>query len=212
MSDAETRLARRTLAGSILNRFRIVFSNAGVDREVSQENPMPVAIVSGSSGGGGAGDASAANQLSLLTLVGAVAEAAPASDIASSGVNGRLQRIAQRLSSIIALFPTAMTTRQYGPGYRAALATGAVTTFALTGNLTLGATREVRIRASSALWLRFGTSGSGQDASIPAANGPALSMPFDANQAEVVVVPAGTTHISVIAESAAGGVTFSPVA
>lgn len=41
-------------------------------------------------------------------LAGAVAETAPASDTASSGLNGRLQRIAQRLTSLIALLPTAL--------------------------------------------------------------------------------------------------------
>lgn len=41
-------------------------------------------------------------------LAGAVNETAPASDTASSGLNGRLQRIAQRLTSIIALLPTAL--------------------------------------------------------------------------------------------------------
>jgi hypothetical protein len=41
-------------------------------------------------------------------LIGAVNETAPASDTANSGLNGRLQRIAQRLSSIIALIPTAL--------------------------------------------------------------------------------------------------------
>lgn len=44
----------------------------------------------------------------FATLSGAVTEAAPATDIASSGLNGRLQRIAQRLTSLIALFPTAL--------------------------------------------------------------------------------------------------------
>ncbi len=39
---------------------------------------------------------------------GALTETAPATDTASSGLNGRLQRIAQRLSSIIALLPTAL--------------------------------------------------------------------------------------------------------
>ncbi len=85
--------------------------------------------VSGGGGGGGGGDASAANQVTgnaslasidtktstvighvdgietLLSaeavLVGAVTEAAPASDTASSGVNGRLQRIAQRLTTML---------------------------------------------------------------------------------------------------------------
>lgn len=39
---------------------------------------------------------------------GIVTETAPASDTASSGLNGRLQRIAQRLTSLIALHPTAL--------------------------------------------------------------------------------------------------------
>lgn len=45
----------------------------------------------------------------LIALHGAVTETAPGSDTASSGLNGRLQRIAQRLSSLIALVPTALT-------------------------------------------------------------------------------------------------------
>lgn len=36
--------------------------------------------------------------------IGAVTETAPASDTASSGLNGRLQRVSQRLTSLIALF------------------------------------------------------------------------------------------------------------
>ncbi len=41
-------------------------------------------------------------------LVGAVNETAPASDTASSGLNGRLQRIAQRLTSMIAQLPATL--------------------------------------------------------------------------------------------------------
>lgn len=41
-------------------------------------------------------------------LIGAVTETAPATDTASSGLNGRLQRIAQRITSLIALLPTAL--------------------------------------------------------------------------------------------------------
>ena len=43
------------------------------------------------------------------TKVGALTETAPATDTASSGLNGRLQRIAQRITSLIALIPTALT-------------------------------------------------------------------------------------------------------
>lgn len=40
-----------------------------------------------------------------LTLIGSLTESVPATDTASSGLNGRLQRIAQRITSLIALFP-----------------------------------------------------------------------------------------------------------
>lgn len=45
-------------------------------------------------------DTQITNQTTLNTRVGDLTESAPASDTASSGLNGRLQRIAQRLTSI----------------------------------------------------------------------------------------------------------------
>lgn len=48
------------------------------------------------------------NALTLIDDVGAKNETAPATDTASSGLNGRLQRIAQRLTSLIALFPSSI--------------------------------------------------------------------------------------------------------
>lgn len=56
--------------------------------------PVPVTM-------SGGGDATAANQTALNTLTGAVNESAPGTDTASSGLNGRLQRIAQRITSLI---------------------------------------------------------------------------------------------------------------
>lgn len=50
--------------------------------------------------------------------IGSLTEAAPATDTASSGLNGRLQRIAQRLTSLIALFPAALTA---GGNFKTAL-------------------------------------------------------------------------------------------
>lgn len=44
----------------------------------------------------------------LVPQLGAVTETAPASDTASSGLNGRLQRIAQRLTSLIGLLPASL--------------------------------------------------------------------------------------------------------
>lgn len=52
--------------------------------------------------------ATSANQSTELTRLGDVTETAPASDTASSGLNGRLQRIAQRLTSLIGLLPTSL--------------------------------------------------------------------------------------------------------
>ena len=46
-----------------------------------------------------------------IARVGIVTETAPASDTASSGLNGRLQRIAQRLTSLIALVPASLGSK-----------------------------------------------------------------------------------------------------
>lgn len=43
------------------------------------------------------------------TSLGATNESAAGSDTATSGLNGRLQRVAQRITSLIALFPSALT-------------------------------------------------------------------------------------------------------
>jgi hypothetical protein len=52
------------------------------------------------------GASTAANQSTELTRLGDVTETAPTTDTASSGLNGRLQRIAQRLTTLLAVFPT----------------------------------------------------------------------------------------------------------
>lgn len=52
-----------------------------------------------------AGDEIVALNATQEGLIGALTETAPGSDTASSGLNGRLQRIAQRLTSLIGLFP-----------------------------------------------------------------------------------------------------------
>ena len=44
----------------------------------------------------------------INTLSGSLTETAPATDTASSGLNGRLQRVAQRITSLIALIPASL--------------------------------------------------------------------------------------------------------
>lgn len=58
----------------------------------------------------------------LLALLGSVVETAPGTDIASAGLNGRLQRIAQRLTSLIALQPAALGQGTMAQSFRVVLA------------------------------------------------------------------------------------------
>src|SRR5438552_4318569 len=50
--------------------------------------------------------------ISLLVQVGIITETAPGTDTASSGLNGRLQRVAQRITSLIALLPSALISNR----------------------------------------------------------------------------------------------------
>lgn len=95
------------------------------------------------------------------------------------------------------------TTRQYADGVGTRAAVGAAS--AATALPVLGETREVRITATVACWIRFGTSG-------VAASVAGSSIPFPASAPEVVIVPVGATHFAVIRDSADGFVTLTPVA
>lgn len=66
------------------------------------------------------------------TKTGSLTEAAPASDTASSGLNGRLQRIAQRITSLIALIPAALVSGRFDVNIGAAPATLTVASHAVT--------------------------------------------------------------------------------
>jgi hypothetical protein len=135
-----------------------------------QGGALPVVIVSGGGGGGGSGDASAANQLLQLAqeaaiangvvangaLLGAVTETAPASDTASSGLNGRLQRIAQRLTAMISQLPaslgikTAAASLSVAPASDAVFATAPAPSVLAnrSGTITTGGTSQLLMAAN----------------------------------------------------------------
>lgn len=76
---------------------------------------MLAALLGGTTGASGAGDASAANQVAQINLettirddIGSTSETAPVSDTATSGLNGRLQRLAQRFTTFMGLFPSSV--------------------------------------------------------------------------------------------------------
>lgn len=82
--------------------------------------------------------ATSAKQDAEALLIGAVNESSPASDTASSGLNGRLQRIAQRITSLIALLPASLGQKAMANSFAVAIASDqgslAVTQTALTAS------------------------------------------------------------------------------
>lgn len=77
----------------------------------------------------------------IQSKLGIVTETAPASDTASSGLNGRLQRIAQRITSLIALLPTALGQGTSAQSFRVVLPSDQIvavggTTYVLDVTLT----------------------------------------------------------------------------
>ena len=83
------------------------------------------------------------------TKTGALTETAPGTDTASSGLNGRLQRIAQRLTSLIALLPAALVGGRLDVNLGAAPAT--VTVGALPAGANNIGTVELSATALAAL-------------------------------------------------------------
>lgn len=69
------------------------------------------------------GSATAANQTTELARIGDLTETAPATDTASSGLNGRLQRIAQRVTSLIAQLPASLGVKARTASISVAMAT-----------------------------------------------------------------------------------------
>lgn len=101
-TGAATEATLSAVNGKIPSGLLVINSNLRVDgSDVTQPIsatalPLPT------------GAATDANQTTTNNRLGDLTETAPVTDTASSGLNGRLQRIAQRLTSLIALFPTSL--------------------------------------------------------------------------------------------------------
>lgn len=87
------------------------------------------------------------------TVIGAVGETAPASDTASSGLNGRLQRIAQRITSLFAFFGTTADAKS------TATDTTAITAMQVWKQISASVQSAVTALGSTALDLGQGTGG-----------------------------------------------------
>lgn len=94
------------ISGVKYQRVKLTLGADGVnDGDVSSSNKLPVSVASLPLPSGAATESTLGNVLTTSdfdTKTGALTETAPATDTASSGLNGRLQRIAQRITSLIA--------------------------------------------------------------------------------------------------------------
>lgn len=106
------------------------------------------------------------------TRIGDLTETAPASDTASSGLNGRLQRIAQRLTSIIALLPTSLGQKTEANSFATVLASdqkfsfrgtftdrSGTSTAASASKIPANASRNflfVQNHSNQTMWINFG--------------------------------------------------------
>lgn len=86
------------------------------------------------------------NEIGSIAGIGAVTETAPISDTASSALNGRLQRIAQRITSLIALLPTSLGTKTAANSLAVTLASDG------TAGLALGAVADSAATNSTSNW------------------------------------------------------------
>ncbi len=94
--------------------------------------------------------ATEAKQDAAITLTGAVTETAPGTDTASSGLNGRLQRIAQRVSALIALLPVSLGAKAAAASMAVTQSTEDAARVATIGTRAYGAIERVASGAASA--------------------------------------------------------------
>lgn len=137
-------------------------------------------VASGGGGGGGGSvsiDQTTPGTTDSVTVkasagIGSLTETAPASDTASSGLNGRLQRIAQRLTSLIALLPTSLV------GGRLDVNLGSITPSSISSSSAYETSRVAKASAGTFIGV-YGYNSSASDLFIQIHDSP--SLPVDAS-------------------------------
>ena len=107
-----TVVATDEILGKHYQRIKVAHGVDGAAVDASATDPFPVTVSSSGLPSGAATEATLTTRLTesnFDTKVGSLTETVPTTDTASSGLNGRLQRIAQRITSFIALIPAALT-------------------------------------------------------------------------------------------------------
>lgn len=143
------------IGGVLHPRVKLIHGIDGVnDGDVALTNPLPAQLRD-----------SDGTDVALSTKLGATNETAPATDTASSGLNGRLQRIAQRITSLIALVPAALTgsgnfkvsLQESNASQAVTVADGASVTFGAKADAKSTATDTTSVSAMS-VWKQISAS------------------------------------------------------
>lgn len=95
------------------------------------------------------GASTEAKQDAEAVLIGAVTETAPGTDTASSGLNGRLQRIAQRITSLMSLFPASTGQKTSANSFAVTIASDqSAVPASQSGTWNVGVTGTVTVAAT----------------------------------------------------------------
>ncbi|WP_142249751.1 hypothetical protein [Bradyrhizobium sp. UNPF46] len=133
------------IGGVLHPRVKVVWGPDGTanDTDVASGKALPVQLRDAS------GNAVAPlTESDFDTKIGSLTETAPTTDTSSSGLNGRLQRIAQRITSLIALIPSALTgSGNFKVSLQESNASQA-STVVDGGNVTLGAKADAKSTAT----------------------------------------------------------------
>jgi|GEM_PF-1991001 len=143
----------------------------------------------------------------FVSATGAITETAPATDTASSGLNGRLQRIAQRISSLLALLPASLGIKTAANSLSIAPASDAIFTVSSvgvtytdrSGTITAGGTAQQMAAANASRKGYFIQNNSTSDLWINSVTTAVLSQPS-------IKLPAGALY-----EAPANGVPVTAI-
>lgn len=164
----------------------------------STSNALDVNIKSGTVNIDESTLATSARQDTTNTEIGALGETAPGSDTGSSGLNGRLQRIAQRLTSLIGLLPGSLGQKNSAGSLAVVLssdqpsvpvaATLQSSTGTDIGKLTSNQSVNHTQIAGTAVDTNSGTKSAGTQRIVLATDQPNLSSPLNVNVSQMAGV------------------------
>lgn len=181
----------------------------GVDTEVEESTgtpansrPLPVKILLGT--GAEADLATETTQAAGNVLTGAVTETAPATDTASSGLNGRLQRIAQRLTSLIALLPSSIGQKTGAGSLSVILASDQALPLP-TGAATEATLAGIGVDTAALAAVNFATEATLTQVSIDLANLAAEDFATETTQAAGNVLLGAVTETAPATDTASSG-------